>query len=122
MTTTSERICGDETLGMTADTDDPSNPLFGAIGVPPVLSNQLELILFGIILAPLKKSVLSDLQSLVLANKPTTWFTIYLCIFVLLHLCAIITMNDAQYARKHGYKVCLPLIIQPSSNVLIFLC
>lgn len=108
MTTISERICGDETLGMTADNDDPSNPLFGAIGVPPVLTNQLELILFGVILAPLKKRVLSDLQSLVLANKPTTWFTIYLCIFMLLHLCAVITMHDARYARMHGYKVCLP--------------
>jgi hypothetical protein len=111
MTTCAERICGEETLGMTADSDDPSNPLFNAIGVPPVLSNQLELILFGAILAPLKKTVLADLQSLVLANKPTTWFTIYLCIFMLLHLCSIVTIDDAQYAKRHGYRVGLSQIL-----------
>jgi hypothetical protein len=106
MTTCGNRICGDETLGMVPDDDNPSNPLFGAIGIPPVMTNQLELILIGTILTSLKKTVLSDLQSLILANKPTTWFTIYLCIFMLLHLCAIVTDNDAMYARKHGYRVC----------------
>jgi hypothetical protein len=40
-----------------------------------------------------------------LANKPNNWFCIYLCIFILLHNCSLITKQDVSYAKKHGLKV-----------------
>jgi hypothetical protein len=104
MTTKNERICGNETLGTAIETD-MTSPYFGTIAIPPVLSNQLELILYSSILSPLKKSILGKLQDLISANKPANWFTVYLCVFILLHVCAVITARDCQYARQHGIPV-----------------
>jgi hypothetical protein len=66
---------------------------------------QIELILIQKVQFPLRLQVLDLLQKLVLANKASSWFTAYLCIFILLHNCAMITKHDAGYARKHGIQV-----------------
>jgi hypothetical protein len=106
ITTRSIRICGEDTLGMTRDLMDETSPLHGEIPVPPVMGAQIELILIQGIQIPLRKTVLDKLQKLVAANKPNTWFTLYLCIFILLHNCSMITKYDAGYAKKHGFPVC----------------
>jgi hypothetical protein len=104
ITTRSIRITGNETLGMASDILDETSPLHGNIPIPPVMGAQIELILIQAIQVPLRTLVLDLLQKLVLANKSSAWFTIYLCIFILLHNCALITKHDAGYARKHGIK------------------
>jgi hypothetical protein len=114
ITTRSIRICGKETLGMPHDILDETSPLHGEIPVPPVMGTQIELILIQRIQIPLRKKVLECLQALIVANKPDTWFTIYLCSFILLHNCAMITKYDAGYAKKYGFPVrnmLLPLSI-----------
>ena len=90
---------------MAADLKDRSSPLFGKIPIPPVMGAQMELMLTLTVLKPLRKSVLNQLQQVVSANKPKSWFTIYLCTFILLHSCALVTSQDYEYARKHGLKV-----------------
>lgn len=105
ITTRSIRIAGQETLGMTIGILDETSPLHGSIPIPPVMGAQIELILIQKIQAPLRVQVLDKLQKLILANKTSSWFTVYLCIFILLHNCAMITKHDAGYARKHGIQV-----------------
>jgi hypothetical protein len=101
ITTRSIRICGEDTLGMPPDILDETSPLHGEIPVPPVLGTQIELILIQGIQIPLRKVVLDRLQKLIATNKPNTWFTMYLCIFILLHNCSMITKYDAGYAKKY---------------------
>ncbi len=99
ITTHSTRIRGKETLGIRPDILDETSPLHGEIPIPPVMGAQIELILIQCIQIPLRKMVLDKLQNLIQANKPSTWFTRYLCLFILLHNCALITKNDARHAK-----------------------
>jgi hypothetical protein len=115
ITTRSIRIAGEETLGMTKNILDETSPLHGSIPIPPVMGAQIELILIQKIQVPLRVKVLDLLQKVILANKSEAWFTIYLCIFILLHNCAMITKHDAGYARKHGIQVSNSPLEIPSS-------
>lgn len=120
ITTRSIRICGEETLGMPRNILDETSPLRGEIPIPPVMGAQIELILRSIQI-PLRKKVLNQLQTLILEKKPHTWFTIYLCSFILLHNCAMMTKHDAGYARKHGLQVCNFLLhFLPGLSYLLF--
>jgi hypothetical protein len=113
ITTRSTRICGEDTLGMSSDILDETSPFPGKIPIPPVMGAQIELILFQGIQIPLRKSILDKLQDLILSNKLNTWFTRYLCLFILLHNCAMITDYDASYARRYTPEVSissLPLL------------
>src|SRR4051794_22413663 len=105
ITTCSERICGEDTLGMSSDMMDKSSPMHNKIPIPPVLGAQMDYIMTQIIQLPLRRMVLEELQRVVLANKPESWLCIYLCTFILLHNCAMVTKHDAGYAIKHGLKV-----------------
>jgi hypothetical protein len=105
MTTRSERICGEDTLGMPTDMMDQSSSMHGKIPITPVMGAQIDVIVIQGIMVPLRAQILEQLQKLVLANKPHNWFCIYLCIFMLLHNCSLITKQDVSYARKHGLKV-----------------
>lgn len=84
---------------------DKGSPLYGSIPIPPIMGVQISLILIHDIQTPLRARFLDLLQKLVLANKPGSWLTMYLCTFTMLHNCALITKHDASYARKHGIKV-----------------
>jgi hypothetical protein len=103
----SERICGEETLGMTPQMEDKACSNFGNVLLPPVMTAQIQIVLWTTILYPLKQEVLDRLQTLVQANKPRSWFTIYLCIFLLLHSCALLTDADGKKAKKQGMQVCV---------------
>jgi hypothetical protein len=80
--------------------------MHGKIPVPPVLSAQVSFIVVEKLQIPLRTRILDLLQKLTLAQKPSNWFCIYLCTFILLHNCSLLTDHDMGYARKHGLKVC----------------
>jgi hypothetical protein len=84
---------------------DKSFPLSGKVPLPPVMIQQLDMILTLGILHPLRKRFLEDFQKLVLANKPNTWLTVYLVTFMSLHSCAAVSNENYKNARKHGLKV-----------------
>jgi hypothetical protein len=104
-TTTMEHLHGDETLDMEPETVDRSFPLFGKVPLPPVMIQQLDMILTLGILTPLQKQVLEDFQKLVLENRPKSWMTIYLITFMSLHSCAKVSEENFKNARKHGLRV-----------------
>jgi hypothetical protein len=105
MESRSERICSEENLGMAPQTFDPAAPNFNKVLIPPVMSAQIELIMTAEVLQPLKKEVLARLQELIGANRTRTWFTIYLCLFVLLHSCSLLTSFENKRAKRHGLQV-----------------
>ena len=107
-TATTEYIGGDDTLDMEPETVDRSYPLFGKVPLPPVMIQQLDMILTLGFLTPLRKKVLEDFQKIVSNNKPKSWMTIYLITFMSLHSCATLTDENYKNARKHGLKVSLP--------------
>ena len=102
-THTTEHIVGEDTLDMQPETMDKSFPLFGK--VPPVMIQQLDMILTLGILQPLRKKVLEDLQKLILSNRTSSWMTVYLITFMSLHSCAVISNENYRNARKHGLRV-----------------
>ncbi|MCJ1404943.1 hypothetical protein MMC11_008169 [Xylographa trunciseda] len=104
MESQSERIVGDETLGMESQTFDPNVSSYGTNSIPPMMSAQIELMTTTRILQPLKKAVLKRLQRLVKKNDMRSWFSIYLCMFVLLHSCSILTADEYRQAKKYGLK------------------
>jgi len=105
MITSSEQICGEDTLDMPLDIMDASSPLHNKIPTPPVLGAQGDYIVGQSIQLPLRRMVLEQLQRLILANKSSSWFCIYLCTFILLHNFSKVTQNDRAYAVKHGLNV-----------------
>jgi hypothetical protein len=108
MESRSERICSEENLGMVPQQFDPAAQNFNQVLVPPVMSAQIELIMTAMVLQPLKKAVLAQLQELIKANRTRSWFTIYLCLFVLLHSCALLTSFENMQAIKYGLQVGSP--------------
>ncbi|KAK2803707.1 hypothetical protein FQN50_006925 [Emmonsiellopsis sp. PD_5] len=103
-TATVEHIVGEDTLDMAPETVDRSYPLFGKVPLPPVLIQQLDMILTLGVLNPLRKKVLEGFQKLVLTNKPRSWLTVYLVTFMLLHSVAVITAENYKNARQHGLR------------------
>ncbi|OAA73245.1 hypothetical protein ISF_00146 [Cordyceps fumosorosea ARSEF 2679] len=97
-------IVGEETLDMPADILDETSPTPGKVPLPPVMGEQLNLIIIHQIQAKLRKSVLDQLQKIVQKNKQSTWLVTYYVDFILLHNASMIIAHDAGYAKKHGIK------------------
>ncbi|KAI1121871.1 hypothetical protein F5Y10DRAFT_255370 [Nemania abortiva] len=121
---TTEHITGEETLDMSPELVDKSFPLFGKIPLPPVMIQQLDMVLTLGILIPLQKQVLEDLQRIMLTNKPKAWLTVYVTVFICLHGCTLTTSENYRNARKHGLKrrYSLPTFISErhhSANVFL---
>jgi hypothetical protein len=112
LNTRATNIVGSETLGMPADILDETHPNHGSIPIPPVMGNQIELILSRRIQDRLRTEILDSLQKLIYSHKTTSWFTVYLCVFILLHNCTMITRHDAAYARKHGIEASHPSLMR----------
>ena len=104
-TATTEHIVGTDMLDMKPESDDKSYPLFGKVPLPPVMIQQLDMVLTLGILQPLRKKVLEDFQKLVLSNKTASWLTVYLITFMSLHSCAKVSEENYNNARKHGLRV-----------------
>lgn len=120
MESRSDRICGLETLGMQPQDYGPGCLNSGLILLPPVFGAQLEIIMTTLILEPAKRAVLRLLKDLILENRRSSWFTIYLCLFILLHSCAMLTAGDNKKARKQGMEVrdCQTVASTPVLRVL----
>ncbi|KAK3343384.1 hypothetical protein B0T25DRAFT_298854 [Lasiosphaeria hispida] len=103
LTSHPDRIVGDEHLGM-RQIDDPESPFEHMTPCPPVLGAQLECIMYSCFLRPLSDKVLRNLMELMEARQPSTWYTIYLALFVLLHSCAMMTRRDMEYAKLVSLK------------------
>lgn len=124
-TATTEHIVGEDTLDMVPETVDHSYPLFGKIPLPPVMIQQLDMVLTLGILNPLRKKVLEDFQRTVVANKPKTWMTTYLVTFMFLHSCAALSAENYNNARKHGLRrrYAMPTFISELHHgANVFLC
>ncbi|KAK6079123.1 tetratricopeptide repeat domain containing protein [Seiridium cupressi] len=104
MTTRSTLIVGDERLGMTSDIMDETSPLKGQIPLPPVMGAQIELVLIHQLQTKWRREMLDQLQNMTQANNHSTWLTIYLVTFILLHNVSLLCQHDAAYALKHGIK------------------
>lgn len=83
----------------------PTSPSTNRILMPPVFSAQMEIIFVAMILEPTKKEILSRLKTMVQDNTRRSWFAIYLCIFMLLHSCALLTARDHERAQLQGVRV-----------------
>ena len=95
-----ERICSSEVLGMEPQNWDLEGDNYGAYLIPPVLQAQIELLTTACVLLPMKREVLKGLQMLMKANQTKSWFTIYLCMFLLMHSCALLTQAENLRARR----------------------
>ncbi len=84
---------------------DPECHNYGHVLVPPVMSAQIELIAFVAVLEPMRRAVLAPLRKLIEKNRTRSWFTIYLCLFILLHSCALLTDFERRQAQKYGLEV-----------------
>jgi len=104
MTSPSMYICGPETLDMKPE-HDTSSPDFGKVPISPVMTDQVQLILYCTVLLPLRKKVLRHLNKFMTESEPRKWFTIYIGLFVLLHSCALVTKGAHDWARKRGDQV-----------------
>ncbi len=99
----------EDTLDMEPELSDRSYPLFEKIPLPPVMIQQLDMILTVGLLDRLRKKVLEGLQKMIINNKPKSWMTIYLVTFMFLHSCAALSAENYFSARKHGLVVWFPL-------------
>jgi hypothetical protein len=84
---------------------DRSSDYYEKVPLPPVVTSQLDILWRVRILQQLQKNILDGLWHLMAANKPQSWMTIYLCVFILLHNCSILTLDRYRRARKHGKKI-----------------
>jgi len=96
--------------------EDPSWLMKGKVPHPPIVSAQLAIIGTVRILRPLQKLILDELQKMILINKPQSWMTIYLCTFVLLHNCSVLSLERYNNARKHRLEVSIDIRISCVPN------
>lgn len=71
---------------------------------------QGDQILLNRVIKPLRRRLLTQLQALVLANKPSNWFTIFLCAFVLLQNYELCCAHDVRFSALQNLKVCADTI------------
>ncbi|SPN97376.1 uncharacterized protein DNG_00890 [Cephalotrichum gorgonifer] len=101
LTSHPEAIVGLDTLGLTKKAmDDGFSPWKNQYPIPPVMSAQLECILYTKLLRPLSAKVRTSLDELFKKKSHDIWLEAYLAIFVLLHSCALLIKRDEEYARQ----------------------
>ena len=104
---------------MEPESKDRSYPLFGKVPLPPVMIQQLDMILTLGFLKPLRKKFLEDFQRLTMSNNPRSWMAIYLITFIACHSCAAVTAEHYKNARKHGLKASSPTTVKSSSLMVM---
>lgn len=100
---------GEDTLGVERISDQ-ANPRKGKIPIPPMMDTQLDQIVIGEVLEPLKKKILGTFEAKVALNRPEDWFEIYLSSFIILNHIERLAKHSAFHARLHAMPVsCQPL-------------
>lgn len=95
------RCCGDDTL-KAENLEDPFHPW---ISPPPYIDYQVASIFIERILGPLRRNTLNALQTLVLSNKPSNWYPIFLTSFILLHNYGLQVLFQRQFASRRQANV-----------------
>ncbi|PVH68325.1 hypothetical protein DL98DRAFT_631841, partial [Cadophora sp. DSE1049] len=122
--TKSQRVIGEEKLGMLPHTLDCSRYDYGEIPVPPVISAQISLLSEAWIIRPWAKQVRKDLENLVTKKKHESWLTIYLAMFILLHNCSLLPAyftKKAKNLRLHAKYHAIAILEELHFSVSILL-
>lgn len=94
------QVTGNETLSAETLKD----PFYDWISPPPYIDYQLASVFMNRILPPLRLEVLRGLQTLVLANKSSNWYQIFLICFILLHNYELQVLFQRQFAGRRKAK------------------
>ena len=92
-------ICGSETLGQNF-VEEGTSPDYGRIPIPPLLDAQLDDLSIKKI-KRLKKSVLSQLNRMILSQNKKNWFMIFLTTVVFLSNLELVYQNQQKQADAH---------------------
>jgi hypothetical protein len=93
-------ICGDETLGMKPPSD-PDYPLKGKVSAPRMVVAQFDSIITERFLKRYSKLVLRDLEELVQQKSESSWWAVYLVMFILCRETSLITHDRYRHARQN---------------------
>ncbi|UNI17769.1 hypothetical protein JDV02_004089 [Purpureocillium takamizusanense] len=94
-------ICGQETLGMKPELKDDTYPLYGKVSLPRMILAQFDSINHTKLLSKYGRKVLQDLEQFLFRNNGRWWWTIYLCVFILLHEASFISADRYRHARNN---------------------
>ncbi|KJZ77239.1 hypothetical protein HIM_03560 [Hirsutella minnesotensis 3608] len=100
-TTGSAYICGEESLGMKPETKDETYPLYGKVSLPRMIVAQFDSINHNRVLTKYGRRVLQGLENLIFRNQSRWWWTIYLCVFILLREASFISADRYRHARNN---------------------
>ncbi|PNP47939.1 hypothetical protein TGAMA5MH_00991 [Trichoderma gamsii] len=98
--TGSSWICGEDTLEMKPEMRDESYPLFGKVSVPRMILAQFDSINTHL-LHKYGKKVLSELEGFMSRGSTTMWYTVYLCLFILLREASWLSEDRYRHARNN---------------------
>lgn len=98
--TGSSWICGDDLLEMKPETRDESYPLFGKVSVPRMILAQFDSINTHL-LHKYGKKVLSELEGFMSRGSTSMWYTVYLCLFILLREASWLSEDRYRHARNN---------------------
>ncbi|KAH6673450.1 hypothetical protein B0J14DRAFT_480841 [Halenospora varia] len=94
------RVCGNETL----NAETLKDPFYDWISPPPYIDYQFASTVIQRVLEPLRLETLRGLQTLVLSNKPSNWYQIFLVSFILLHNYELQVLFQRQFAARRKAK------------------
>ncbi|CAJ2500739.1 Uu.00g035920.m01.CDS01 [Anthostomella pinea] len=80
----------------------PESPYGGRVPISPIMATQFDTLVIKFILEPLKLFIQADLQKLVDNPDLKSWFTVFLCCFVLLNSYDEATVHDWEFARRYS--------------------
>jgi hypothetical protein len=75
------------------------------IPLPPYIDYQFAAILMEKVLRQLGRAALKSLEVLVLANRPSNWYSTFLAMFVLMHNYEFLMAFEEGYTRRRNYTV-----------------
>lgn len=85
----------------------PNCPYHERIPVPPIVDQQIDLIVINTILQPELKNILNMLKTMLESTHPwDNWFEIQLGYFILLHNVELTMAHDAWFVKRNNLKVC----------------
>lgn len=86
---------------MKPELKDDTYPLFGKVSVPRMIVAQFDSINHSQMLLKYGRFVLHDLEVYIFRNQGRWWWTIYLCVFVLLREASFISADRYRHARNN---------------------
>ncbi|KAI1135828.1 hypothetical protein F5Y05DRAFT_162500 [Hypoxylon sp. FL0543] len=78
------------------------SPYSGIIPVTPIMDTQIDDLAIRVILNPLEKRILNELNRKILEKKRDNWFEIYLATFILLNNFEFVFRDVVEYTTRHG--------------------